>query len=171
MRQLVPIALFAIAAALANVLTTCFGFIPVGLGLTATAGTYAAGAALVARDFIHETTGWRGVTLAIAVGAGLSYLFADPFIATASVVAFTLSEIADAFVYAPLRRRRWRLAVIASSVVGAVVDTAIFLAIAFGAASVTGDVMAGQIVGKVLWVAVPVAIIGGLIRGKRSVNV
>lgn len=168
MRRAIPIAVFAAAAVLANVLTTRYGFVPVGFGLSVTAGTYAAGLALVARDFIHDTSGWRGVTVAIAIGAVLSYVFADPFIATASVVAFTLSEVADAFVYAPLRRRRWRLAVIASSVVGAVIDTALFLAIAFGAAAVTGEAMAGQLVGKVLWVAVPVAIVGGWLRTRRA---
>jgi uncharacterized PurR-regulated membrane protein YhhQ (DUF165 family) len=161
-----PIAIFAGAAMLANWLTTMFGFVPVGFGFVATAGTYAAGVALVARDFIHETSGLRGVAVAVVLGTGLSVALADPMIALASGVAFAVSEAADTLVYAPLRKRRWRLAVIASSVVGAVIDTAIFLGLAFGLAAVTAEAMGGQLVGKVLWVAVPVAIIGGWLRNR-----
>jgi uncharacterized PurR-regulated membrane protein YhhQ (DUF165 family) len=170
-RRLIPIAVFAAAAVLANWLTTVFGFVPVGFGFAATAGTYAAGVALVARDFIHETSGLRGVAVAVGIGTGLSLILTDPAIAVASGVAFLVSEVADTFVYAPLRERRWRLAVIASSVVGAIVDTLLFLSLAFGLAALTGEAVGGQLVGKVLWVAVPVAIVGGHIRNRRSRNV
>lgn len=159
---------FVLAAAAANWLTSTYGFVPVGFGLTVTAGTYAAGVALVARDFIHDWAGLWGVAAAIAIGGAVSYLVADAFIATASLVAFAFSEAADTLVYAPLRHRHWSAAVIASSVAGAIVDTAIFLGIAFGAAAITWNTMAGQLVGKVLWVAIPVAVTGGLIRRNRA---
>ena len=168
MNKTIPIAVFVAAAALANWLTTAFGFVPVGFGFAATAGTYAAGVALVARDFIHETSGLRGVAVAVALGTALSFMLADPMIAVASGVAFAVSEAADTLVYTPLRENRWRLAVVASSVVGAVVDTLIFLSLAFGVAALTGEAVAGQLVGKVLWVAVPVAIVGGWIRNRRK---
>lgn len=168
-RKVAPIALFVAAVVAANWLTTEFGFVPVGFGLVATAGTYAAGFALVARDFIHDTYGLRGVWLAIALGAGLSFLLADPFIAVASAVAFAVSEVADTAAYAPLRKRAWRSAVVASSIVGAVIDTVLFLGVAFGAAALTPQALAGQLVGKVLWVAIPVALVGGVIRSRRAV--
>ena len=47
---------FAASATGANWLTSRYGFIPVGLGLSATAGTYAAGLCLLARDWVHGTT-------------------------------------------------------------------------------------------------------------------
>ena len=159
--KMVSIVAFIAAVVLANYLTTQFGFVSVGFGLFATAGTYAAGCALVARDFVQETIGLRGVWVALGLGAAFSFLLADSKVALASSIAFTVSELADFLVYTPLRRNRWRLAVVASSVVGAIIDTAIFLGFAFGVAAITPQVMAGQLVGKVFWVAIPVALVGG----------
>ena len=67
----------------------------------------------------------------------------------ASAVAFLLSELADFAVYQPLRERRWLLAVFASNVVGLVIDSILFLQIAFGSL----DFIEGQIIGK-LWTTV-----------------
>lgn len=167
-RRYLPLALFVLAAALANILTTRYGFVPVGFGYAATAGTYAAGFALVARDYTQDTLGLPGVAVAIALGAALSFLTADARIAAASAVAFALSEVLDACVYTPLRQRHWRTAIIASSIVGAIVDTAIFLGIAFGTAAVTWNALTGQLIGKVLWIAIPVALIGGLVRRRAT---
>ena len=70
----------------------------------------------------------------------------------ASGSAFALSELADFAVYTPLQRRQLTLAVVASSIVGLVVDSVVFLTLAFGSL----EFLAGQVVGK-LW-AVLVAI-------------
>ena len=59
---------------------------------------------------------------------------------------FCLSEFADFAVYTPLARRRLVLAVLASSLLGLVVNSIVFLWLAFGSL----DFLAGQIVGK-LW--------------------
>jgi len=59
---------------------------------------------------------------------------------------FLLSEFADFAVYTPLARRRLVVAVIASSVVGLVVDSIVFLWLAFGSL----EFLVGQIIGK-LW--------------------
>lgn len=135
---------------LANVLTTRFGMVSVGFGLMATAGTYAAGAALGLRDAVREGLGPWGMVAVIVVGSALSYLLADPFIATASLAAFAASELLDAAVYEPLRNRSKVAAVVISNTVGAVVDTYVFLALApFG--PVTWAAMQGQLVGKILW--------------------
>jgi uncharacterized PurR-regulated membrane protein YhhQ (DUF165 family) len=64
----------------------------------------------------------------------------------ASAAAFLLSEFADFAVYTPLARRRLVAAVVASSVVGLVVDSIVFLWLAFGSL----EFLIGQIIGK-LW--------------------
>jgi uncharacterized PurR-regulated membrane protein YhhQ (DUF165 family) len=64
----------------------------------------------------------------------------------ASAAAFLLSEFADFAVYTPLARRRLVAAVFASSVVGLVVDSIVFLWLAFGSL----EFLTGQIIGK-LW--------------------
>lgn len=112
-------------------------------GLLAPAGVYAVGFALIFRDIVQTTLGRWPVVGAILVGAALSYLIAPGF-AAASAVAFLASESADFAVYTPLEERQWYAAVAVSNVVGAVVDSMLFLALAFGSL----DLLAGQVVGK-----------------------
>ncbi|WP_436499517.1 VUT family protein [Actinokineospora sp. HUAS TT18] len=113
-------------------------------GLLVPAGTLFAGASLTARDLLHDALGPRGVAAGIAAGAALSAALATPRIAIASVVAFTVSELLDALVYARLRRRSQLGAVAASNAVGLVVDSILFVPLAFGSAAA----IPGQIVGK-----------------------
>ena len=112
----------------ANALTAHFGLVT-WLGLTATAGTWAAGFAFVARDTIQDAGGKRWVIAVILVGAALS-AFLSPRLALASGVAFLLSELADFTVYTPLRERHRTGAAILSNTVGAIVDTVVFLSLA-----------------------------------------
>lgn len=120
--------------------------IPVGFGLMAPSGVLMVGLALVLRDAVHEMLGWRWAVAAIVAGAALSGLFAPGPLVVASGVAFLLSEAADLAVYAPLRRERLWLAVLASGAVGAAVDSAVFLWLAFGSL----QFIEGQIVGKLI---------------------
>jgi len=106
--------------------------IPVGFGYSAPSGVLVIGVALVARDVIQRLAGRRAAVLAILLGAGLSY-FVAPNLALASAVAFGLGELADFAVYTPLSERHLPFAVLASGIVGALVDSLIFLQIAFGA--------------------------------------
>lgn len=106
-------------------------------------------------------------------------------IAVASAAAFTLSEFADLAVYEPLRRRSdkvkvertyhghlgiagvteqrtpftdhkwWVSAVVASNLVGAVVDSVLFLWLAFGSL----DHLAGNVWGKALMVVVALPLV------------
>lgn len=137
----------------ANWMTSTLGFLPVGFGQQATAGTFAAGFALAFRDAVQDAFGKRVMLLVLIAAALLSYAVADPAVATASAAAFLVSELLDFAVYTPLRRRsrfgdrRWAVAVGASGIVGAVVDSVIFLALAFGWAAV-GAGMIGQLIGK-----------------------
>lgn len=126
-----------------------FGAIPVGFGLLAPAGVLFAGLAFTLRDLLHRNGGRLVVLGAIAGGAALSFVVADPFVAFASAVAFGLSEVADWAVYEPLQRKRWLWAVALSNVVGIVVDSIVFLRLAFRSL----DFLPGQIVGKG-WVTV-----------------
>jgi uncharacterized PurR-regulated membrane protein YhhQ (DUF165 family) len=128
---------------LANWLITTFGIIPVGFGLMAPAGVYAAGLAFTLRDLVHDRLGARGTMLLIIVGAALSALLSAR-LAFASGTAFLVSEVLDLLVYAPLRQRRWLLAVVLSNLVGLTLDSVVFLSMAFGSL----DFLAGQIVGK-----------------------
>jgi uncharacterized PurR-regulated membrane protein YhhQ (DUF165 family) len=156
-RSVAAFAAYIAAIVAANVATTHYGLVPVGFGLTATAGTYAAGAALLLRDAVQDYAGPRWVFAGISVGAALT-AFMSPALALASTVAFLLAELLDMAVYTPLRDRGWARAALASGIVGAVVDTYAFLALA-GFPITTGTV-AGQLVGKALWVTVlPVAVV------------
>lgn len=146
----------------ANWLTSRYGFVPVGFGLTATAGTYAAGLSFGARDALHEAAGWRAAVLAVLVGAALSAAV-SPSLALASGVAFLVAELADLFVYHPLRERRWTVAVVASNVVGAFVDTVVFLHLA---GFPIRSALAGQMVGKALMI-LPALLVVGWVRRSR----
>ncbi|AII27778.1 hypothetical protein AWJ26_gp26 (endogenous virus) [Sinorhizobium phage phiLM21] len=123
--------------------------IPVGFGLQAPSGVLMVGLSLVLRDLVHEVGGAKAALVAITIGGGLAWLFAPPALVLASVLAFVLAEVADLAVYAPLRANRLWLAVLASGFIGAAVDSAVFLWVAFGSL----DFIAGQIVGK-LWMTV-----------------
>lgn len=115
-----------------------------GFGLSAPSGVLVIGAALMLRDAIQMIAGWRWGLIAIGVGAVVSYLLASPFIVLASVTSFFLSELADFAVYTPLAQKRLTIALLASGAVGAVIDSATFLLIAFGSM----DFIGGQILGK-----------------------
>jgi uncharacterized PurR-regulated membrane protein YhhQ (DUF165 family) len=114
----------------ANYVTSTYGMVPVGFGLVATAGTYFAGISFILRDSIQDLSGRLFVIALIVAGAGVSFALSSPQIAAASGIAFLVSELSDLVVYTPLRRRGYVRAAIASNVVGAFVDTILFLTIA-----------------------------------------
>ena len=120
--------------------------IPVAPGLMAPSGVLVAGLALVLRDMVQRRLGLGWAAAAVPAGAALSALLAPPALVVASAAAFLVSEAADLAVYTPLQRRGLVLAVAASSVVGLVLDSVVFLHLAFGGL----DFLAGQVVGK-LW--------------------
>ncbi len=129
--------------------------LPVGFGLMAPSGVLLVGVALVLRDLVQRRLGKVWAVVAIIIGAFLSYFLAPPQLVWASAVAFLLSELADFAVYTPLQERRLILAVVASSVVGLVIDSVVFLQMAFGSL----DYLAGQIVGKAWMVLIAIPLI------------
>lgn len=118
--------------------------IPVAPGVMAPSGVLMIGLALILRDLVQRRLGIAWTVGAIFAGAGLSAGLAPPSLVIASGTAFLLSELADCAVYTPLQRRRLVLAVFASSVVGLVIDSAVFLYLAFGSL----DFLTGQVIGK-----------------------
>lgn len=162
----------------ANIVTTWLDMVWV-FGLTATAGTYFAGATFVLRDTIQDALGKRVVVALIVTGAALS-LALSPFftdstnlppgvtatsIALASGAAFLCAELVDFTIYTPLRAHGYVRAAIASNIAGAIVDTILFLWISgFG---VTGSIFAGQITGKLAVTAVVVVLVVG-VRTRRA---
>lgn len=137
--------------------------IPVGFGLQAPSGVLVVGAALVLRDLVQEVGGIRAALAAIALGTAISALVAPPALVLASAGAFLLAELTDLIVYTPLRRRRPGLAVVASSLAGALVDSALFLLLAFGSL----DYLAGQVIGK-LWLSLLAAPVLILLRSQTD---
>lgn len=136
----------------ANWLIQTFGVVPIGFGLAAPAGVFAAGFAFTFRDLVQDRLGRWWTLGAIVIGAALSW-FISPAFALASGGAFLVSELADFCVYTPLRERHWLTAVALSNTVGLVVDSALFLWLAFGSL----DFLAGQIVGKAFVTVLTVA--------------
>lgn len=136
-----------------NVGTVCVPdgpcLLPVAPGLEAPSGVLVVGAALVLRDLVQRRLGKFWCLVAIVVGALLSAALAPTSLVLASATAFLLSELADFAVYTPLQQKRLLLAVLLSGVVGALVDSLVFLELAFG----NLDYLAGQFVGKV-WLSV-----------------
>lgn len=128
---------------------------PVGFGLLAPSGVWAAAVSFPARDVTQRLGGrWLGIA-AILVGAAVSYWVSSPVIAVASGLTYLCSETADFAVYTPLQRRWFVPAVFASGCVAIVVDSALFLHLA-GLYSVPA--LEGLILGKfwVILAAIPV---------------
>ncbi|MCE7938388.1 beta-carotene 15,15'-monooxygenase [bacterium] len=146
--------------------TTCLPggpcVIPVWPGVMAPSGVLAAGVGFTLRDLVQRRLGVRWSVVAIVVGAAASAAV-SPRLALASGTAFLLSELFDLVVYTPLQRRHLYTAVVASNIVGLVVDSAVFLVLAFGSL----ELIAGQIVGK-LWMTVAFLPVIGAVRRRDA---
>ena len=133
-----------------NVGTVCVPggpcLIPVAPGLLAPSGVLMVGLALVLRDMVQRRLGLGWAAAAVVAGAALSALLAPPALVVASAAAFLVGEAVDLAVYTPLQRRGLVVAVALSGVAGLVLDSLVFLLLAFGSL----DYFAGQVVGK-LW--------------------
>jgi queuosine precursor transporter len=166
---LIPLAYVAAIVA-ANLAVAWFGLIPIAPGLVAPAGVVFAGLVLLLRDAIKDR---RLVAVLIAAGALLSALLSDPVIALASAAAFAVSELVDWAVF-ELRRRRgtsWAWSAATSNVVAAPLDTVLFLWLSgFG---VTAPLVAGQLVGKLLYATLlPLLVVVAVsrVRARRAVQ-
>ena len=141
--------------------------IPVAPGVMAPSGVTMIGFALVLRDLLQRRLGIGIAAAAIVAGAALSALIAPPSLVIASAAAFFMSELTDFAVYTPLARRRLVAAVIASSMAGLVVDSVIFLWLAFGSL----EFLPGQIIGKAWMVVLSVPLIAWLRRRDERLGI
>jgi queuosine precursor transporter len=157
------LALYGLTIVAANWAIMTFGLVPVGFGLVAPAGVYCAGLAFTLRDLTQDALGRWATVAAIVVGAGLSALV-SPQLALASGTAFLISELADLAVYTPLRRQHWLLAVGLSNTVGLLLDSVLFLLLAFGSL----ELLAGQVVGKIWMTLLAIAVLQ-VARGRRLI--
>lgn len=148
---------------LANWLIVTVGPVPVAPGVLAPAGVYAAGLALTLRDLVHERAGRRWALAAVLGGAALSAGLSGP-LALASGAAFLVSELADLVAFDALRRRGLLWAVALSNLLGLVLDSVLFLALAFGSLAY----LPGQLLGKLYMTVLAVLLLAALRRRARA---
>lgn len=137
--------------------------LPVGFGLVAPSGTYAAALTLVARDLVQRTSGRRWGLVVIPAGALISALW-DVRLALASGLTFLLSELVDFAIYTILQRRLV-LAVATSALTSAAVDSVVFLSLAGIPLALA---LPGQLLGKAWAVLFSVAALALLPRNTPS---
>ena len=140
--------------------------VPVAPGIMAPSGVLMVGAALVLRDLVQRRLGVEFGIAAIIAGAAMSAGLAPTSLVLASAAAFLLSEFADFAVYTPLARRRLVAAVVASSTVGLVVDSIVFLWLAFGSL----EFLLGQVIGKLWMVLLAVPFVAWLRRRDERIG-
>ena len=139
--------------------------IPVWPGLMAPSAVMIAGAALVLRNAVQAFLGAYFSLVAIAVGTALSALFASPSLVLASAAAFCFSELADFAVYTPMRKRFPAFSVVMAGLAGSVIDSAIFLSLAFGSI----EFITGQVLGK-FWMSLLAGIVIRYFRQRLVAN-
>lgn len=139
-----------------------FGVVPVGFGLTAPAGVYFVSVALVFRDYVQWALGKAVMLAALITGVAVSYTVAGPGLATASAAAFLLSELVD-FALFTWVAPRWASAVLIGGLVGALLDSVVFLHLAYGSFAY----LPGQLLGKGYGV-VAAALVIAVVRRRRA---
>ena len=161
---------FVITVVGANWALLTYGIVPIGFGLDAPASVYFVGLTFTFRDGMRERLGFKSALVAIAIGGILSYILeirqdGDLFarIALASAAAFAVSEFADSLVYERIREYSRLLGIIGSNTVGLVVDSALFLTLAFGSL----EFLTGQVVGKFYMTVLAIILIVAWERGRR----
>lgn len=138
-----------------NWLVATFGIITVipGTEISGPAGVYMIGITLTLRDLLQDRVGPLITIPFMLIGVVISAAF-SPTLALASSAAFLVAELLDMAVYTPLRRRGWiTAAVLTSNTVGLLLDTIIFLTIAFGTLAFWEGQVIGKIVGTIFAVA------------------
>lgn len=147
--------------------------LPLGGGLNAPSGVLLVGVSFTLRDVLQSRLGVSATFGIIVFGAAMSALL-SPRLAAASAVTYLLSETSDPLVYTPLARRQHAVAVLASNLAGSIVDSVVFLGLAYGFSSVR-SFGPGQVVGKLVAatvVAVPFMLahrrLGSGLRPRRS---
>lgn len=145
--------IYIICILAADVLAARF-IVPLPFGLAVPAGVFAIAPVFTLRDAVHERWGRRGAYALIAVASAMSWALAWLTgnallgrVTVASVIAFALNETLDTEIYHKLRDRSRLLAILGSNAVSTLVDSALFIWIAFGP---LWQLMVGQYLVKML---------------------
>jgi uncharacterized PurR-regulated membrane protein YhhQ (DUF165 family) len=139
--------------------------IPVWPGIIAPSGVIAIGASFTLRDLVQRRLG-RGVAVGAIVTGALLSAFLSPALALASGTAFLLSELLDLLVYTPLQEQNLIAATVASNIVGLVVDSIVFLFLAFGSLRF----IEGQIIGKAWMTLLALPVVALLRRRDAAIH-
>lgn len=139
--------------------------IAVGFGLHAPSGVVFAGALFALRDVIHERQGPVAVLVIIVASAPLTMIAASPGLAVASLVTFIVAETVDLLVYRHIRHNGYMTAALGSNLVSSLIDSALFLGLAFGATQALNGTV-GLTVGKLEASTITVLIIAA--AGRRT---
>jgi uncharacterized PurR-regulated membrane protein YhhQ (DUF165 family) len=159
--RLLVVAAYVGTVVIANFASTSLPAVILG-SLVIPAGTLWAGVTFTLRDLLHESLGVPGVSAAVVIGAGLSWLLASPQIAVASVVAFGVSEALDSVLFAVLRQGSRLRAILASNLAGLIVDSLLFVPLAFGSLAA----VPGQVAGKTAATVLTLAVLWGVRRSR-----
>lgn len=143
-------ALYVAAIPATNFLFAFVGVLPIpGTGYVWHPLAILVGFWLVLRDFAHRELGDRWIFAPVIVGMALSFATSSPRIATASAIAFLVSECIDYAVFRwsgkPLAQR-----VLLSSAASVPVDSILFSGIAFGLAAINPVTFGVMLVAKML---------------------
>jgi queuosine precursor transporter len=107
----------------------------IALGDILTWGAFTYPVAFLVTDLANRQFGpaiaRRIVLVGFVVGVALSFWLSEPRIAIASGTAFLIGQLLDISVFNELRRKTWWKAPLAASMVGTVIDTALFFSLAF----------------------------------------
>lgn len=105
-------------------------------GTSVAVGTLFFGFVFTLRDHIHVQYGklfiFKVIAVTIIVNLAFAFLQAFPLrIVIASIIAFTLSELADTEIFHRLKQKYWAYRVLSSNAVSIPLDTVLFTCIAF----------------------------------------
>jgi uncharacterized PurR-regulated membrane protein YhhQ (DUF165 family) len=123
--------------------------LPAAPGMMATSGSFSIGAIFVLRDYIQRRIGIGVSACAVVMGAALGGFLVSPALLIASTGALLVSGMIDLLIYTPFARKRFVTAVVLSSLISALLDSVIFLWLAFHSL----DLLPGQFAAKA-WVIV-----------------
>jgi uncharacterized PurR-regulated membrane protein YhhQ (DUF165 family) len=134
-RELWPFALAMAAVVVASNVLVQFPFDHFGLNDILTWGAFTYPVAFLVSDLTNRRYGKpaaRRVAIAgFIVGIFFSVRLATPRIAAASGTAFLVGQFLDITVFGWLRRQAWWRAPLAATMIGSLIDTAIFFSLAF----------------------------------------
>ena len=112
----------------------------------------------LANRFYGKTAARKIVYLGFVIGISFTLLFSTNFtdlisirIALGSGTAFIVAQLLDVQIFDQLRRKKWFVAPLTSSLIGSTIDTFLFLSIAFYATGISWFTLSlGDLVVKIL---------------------